>query len=189
VTKTIFLAITALSLLASSALAHELDTNRATLVLRDRQHLSITFFVDYTDVLHQVLAPQKSVHEFVLMASAMKPQEFQVQLQTVQRKLQNGTVLTLHKGKSAQLVQWVWPGAASVQSQLQQRAMQVLVAPGTHAHLVRTEIRAEAQSGNSSDFSSVTLRLPSEFKDVLVVSYQPKQVWVKPQTALPTISF
>ena len=53
--KTIFSAVTALCLLASSALAHELDSNRATLVLRDRQHLAITFFVDYASVMQQVL--------------------------------------------------------------------------------------------------------------------------------------
>ncbi len=187
--KTIFSTVTALCLLASSALAHELDSNRATLVLRDRQHLAITFFVDYASVMQQVLAPQKPLQEFVLMLSAMQAQEFKAQLQVVHRKLQSTTTLTLHKGKAIQLNQWVWPEASTVQSQLQQRAMQALAAPGEHAHVMRTEIRTEAKSGNTSDFSSVKLRLPTEFKDVLVVSYQPHQVWVKPQAPLPTISF
>jgi hypothetical protein len=187
--KTIFSTVAALCLLASSATAHELDSNRATLVLRDRQHLAITFFVDYASVMQQVLAPQKPLQEFLLMFSAMQAPEFKAQLQVVHRKLQSNTVLTLHKGKAVQLNQWVWPEASAVQSQLQQRVMQTVVAPSEHTHVVRTEIRTEAKSGNTSDFLSVTLRLPTEFKDVLVVSYQPNQVWVKPQAPLPAISF
>jgi hypothetical protein len=187
--KTILSALTLVCLLGGNAQAHELDSNRATLVLRDQQHLSVTFYLDYASVLHQVLAPQKPVQEFLLMASAMKPQEFQVQLQAAQRKLQSATVLAPRQGKAAELTQWVWPEATAVQGLLQQRAMQAVVAPSDHAHTVRTEVRAEARSGKAGDFTSVTLRLPTEFKEVLLVSYQPKQVWAKPLAPLPVISF
>jgi hypothetical protein len=175
--------------LTGSAAAHELQANRATLVLRDRQHLSLTFFVDYARVLHQVLAPQQSFQDFALMYSAMKPAEFQAQLQGAQRKLQSSTAITLHSGKAAVLTQWVWPGATAAQNLLQQRAMQAVVAPTDHAHVVPTEIRAEAKSGSVSDFTSITLQLPTEFQQVLVVSYQPKQIWVKPGALSSTINF
>ena len=91
----------------NSAGAHELLSNRATLVLRDDQHLSLAFFVDYTDVLHKVLAPQQSFEQFVLMYSAMKPQAFQAQLLNAQRKLQTSTAVLLQGGKAATLTQWV----------------------------------------------------------------------------------
>lgn len=175
--------------LASSVHAHELQDNRATLVLRDQQHLALTFFVDYTAVLHQVLAPQLSLPEFVLMYSAMQPQAFTAQLQIAQAKLQSSMGLTLHKGKAAVLTQWVWPKAVAVQNLLQQRAMQSVVAPTDHGHAVQSEIRAEVKSGQAGDFISVKLQLPIEFKDVLVVSYQPKQVWVRPRTPFTTITF
>jgi hypothetical protein len=171
------------------ALAHELDSNRATLVLRDRLHLSMTFFVDYPTILHQVLAPQKPVQEFLLMYSAMKPQEFQAHLLQAQRKLQGNVGLTLYGGKAAVLTQWVWPTPQVVQNQLQQRAMQAVVAPNDHVDNVQTEIRVEAKSSNAIDFTSVTLQLPPQFQQVLVVSYQPKQVWLKPRTPSPAISF
>ena len=76
-----------------------------------------------------------------------------------------------------------------MQNLLQQRAMQAVVAPTDHAHAVPTEIRAEAKSSNAADFTSVTLKLPAQFQQVLVVSYQPKQVWLKPHTLSPAISF
>ena len=187
--KTKIFALLMLLALAASTVAHELPSNRATLVLRDRQHLSLTFFVDYANVLHQVLAPKRSMQEFVLTYSAMKPQEFQTQLLAAQSKLQGGTGLAFASGKTAALTRWVWPQAAVVQNLLQQRAMQSVVAPADHSHAVQTEIRTETLSANPDDLTSVTLRLPPEFQQVLVVSYQPRQVFVKPGLPSPAIRF
>ena len=187
--KTYILLIALLCALAQSAAAHELQDNRATLVLRDHQHLALTLFVDYPKVLHQVLAPQTSLQEFVMLHAAMKPQEFQAQLLVAQRKLQGGTSVVLGSGKTAVLAQWVWPSSTPVHKLLQQRAMQAIVAPNDHAHAVPMEIRAETKSNNASDFSSVILQLPPALQQVLVVSYQPKQVWLKANTPSPRISF
>jgi hypothetical protein len=181
--------IALLGSMAQSAAAHELQDNRATLVLRDRQHLALTLFVDYPKVLHQVLSPQSSLQEFVMLHSAMKPQELQAQLLVAQRKLQVDTKVVLGTGRTVVLTQWVWPDMAGVQKLLQQRAMQAIVAPKDHAHMVPMEIRAEAKSSNASDFRSVTLQLPAALQQVLVVSYQPKQVWLKPNATPPVISF
>ncbi len=178
--------------LTSNAVAHELESNRATLVLRDRQHLTLTFFVDYARVLHQVLAPQRPLNDFVMTYSAMKPQEFQSQLQEAQRMLQSGITVTLHNGKTAALTQWAWPQAKAVQAALQQRTMQAVVAPADHAHAATMEIRAQASSSSSassSDFTTIKLQLPPQFQQVLVVSYQPKQVWIKPGAPPAAIAF
>lgn len=169
--------------------AHELQSNRATLVLRDDQHLTLSFFVDYTRVLHKVLAQQQPLEAFVLTYAAMSPQAFQLQLLSAQRTLQTRTVVVLHGGMSATLTQWVWPDAPTVQRLLQQQAMQALIAPADHAHLTQTEIRTETTAANAMDFSAITLQLPAEFEDVLVVSYQPKQVWASPGQASSTIRF
>lgn len=176
-------------LLAISAEAHELQDNRATLVLRDRQHLALTLLVDYPKVLHQVLAPQSTAQEFLVTHSAMKPQEFEALLLAAQRKLQSSTSIVMRSGKTAALVGWVWPDAASVQKLLQQRTMQAVVAPNEHVHAMPMEIRAEAKSSHASDFKSVSLQLPAALQHVLVVSYQPRQVWLKPNTPSPVISF
>ena len=73
------------SLFAMSAFtlahSHELSGNRATMVLRDETHIALTFYVDYPNVLYQLLAPaksQRSHREFLLAYSAMKPADFQI---------------------------------------------------------------------------------------------------------------
>jgi hypothetical protein len=169
--------------------AHELESNRATLVLRDRQHLTLTFFVDYARVLHRVLAPQQPLNDFVMTYSAMKPQEFQGQLLEAQRKLQSGITVTLHNGQNAALTQWAWPQAKAVQAALQQRTMQAVVAPADHAHAATMEIRAQAIAPNTKDFTTITLQLPQQFQQVTVVSYQPKQVVMKPGAPPAAIAF
>ena len=88
-------ALVMLTTLHSTAQAHELQGSRATLVLRDNQHLAVTFFVDYPAVLHQALAPQTLFHEFALQHLAMPPNIFAAQLLLAQRKLQLGTRLVL----------------------------------------------------------------------------------------------
>jgi hypothetical protein len=182
-------ALVMLSALHSTAQAHELQGSRATLVLRDNQHLAVTFFVDYPAVLHQALAPQTLFHEFALQHSAMPANIFAAQLLLAQRKLQLGTRLVLRSGKTAPLRLWAWPDSAAAQKALQQRAIEAVVGGKDHAHVAHSEIRTEAQSINPKDMANVTLQLPVEFKKTLVVSYQPKQVWVEPGKTSASIRF
>jgi hypothetical protein len=176
-----------LCLLASCAFAHELPANRLNLVLRDRNHLSLTFFIDYTDALHRALAPQRPFQEFVLMASSMKPQDLQKELLRAQARFETNTRLTLSAGGRATIKNWKWPDADRVQAMLRERAMQAVVAPGDHAHQEPTEIHAEVTATEA--IGSVTLRLPEEFQRVLVVSYRPSQTWIEPRKESTAIRF
>jgi hypothetical protein len=170
-------------------LAHEIESNRATLVLRDRQHLSMTLYLDLVAVLHLTLAPKETQASFLLKYAAMAPDEFQKNLLLAQKKLQGNTFVSLPSGKKLSLTQWVWPDRASLQALFQQKAMQAVVAPSDHAHVLPSEVRAEAKSTSSEDFSAVKLQFPSEFQQVLVVYYQPRQIWVKPDQASAPIRF
>jgi hypothetical protein len=170
-----------LCMVASDAVTHELQANRLTLVLREHNHLSLTFYIDYAGALHRALAPGRTFQEFVLTYSAMRPQDFQAEVQRVQKRFQNETKLTLASGTVVPVTRWNWPDIGRVQAALQERAMRSIVAPGDHTHDEPLEIHAEAIS--SGDLRSFTIRLPEEFQRVLVVSYRPSQVWADP--ALP----
>ena len=60
--------------------AHELEDNRATLVLRDDNHVTLTLFINYVDALHAALAPGQPLPAFLLVYSAMKPADFRAAL-------------------------------------------------------------------------------------------------------------
>jgi hypothetical protein len=189
-----FLIVGVCALLGSAAcaptvFAHEIEANRATVVLRDRQHLSLTFFLDLINVLHQTLAPKQMLRSFVLNYAAMSSDEFQKDLDKARKRLQGSTFVSLPNGKKVHLSQWVWPDRAAVQALFQQRAMQAVVAPGEHTHVVPVEIRVEVKTASPENFSSLQLQFPAEFDQILVVYYAPRQIWVKPGNSSSAITF
>lgn len=170
-----------------SAGAHGLAENRATLVLRDQNHLSVALFITFSEALHRVLAPDRSFQEFVLAHAAMPPEVFKSALLEAERRFQAETLAETADGHQLLFERWTWPDASTVQQALRERAMQALVAPTDHAHEAALEVRADCQAAKA--IHSVRVSFPSAFARVLVVSYQPKQVWVEPQRASPEITF
>ena len=179
-------------LLCSPAGAHELADNRATLVLRDGRHLTMTLYIAWAEALHAALAPKRPPAEFLAIYSAMKPEDLQKQLSRAQAGFQAATRLYLAEGPELSLSNWVWPDAKQVQDLLRQRMMQAMVDPGNggsggHSHEEPVEIRADAVAPR--EITSVRVRVPEEFRNVLVVAYRPSQLWVEPRTLSPAIRF
>ena len=176
-----------LLLLAPLAEAHELQDNRATLVLRDKTHVTLTLYIVYAEALHQTLAPQRPLQEFLLVYSAMKPEQLQKELIGAQVKWQATTKVFTSAGVETTLTNWAWPDIKQVQMYLQQRVMQAMVDPAGHAHLAPLEIHAGANS--QQEIASVKVQFPEEFHKVLVVAYKPSQLYVERKTVSPTIKF
>ena len=166
--------------------AHEVDDNRANLILRDKTHVSLTLFLDFTTVLHQALAPQRTYSAFLVVASAMKPEDFAKDLQRAQAKLQAATHLYGPAGELP-LTHWTWPDAKQVQAQFQQLVMQAMVDPAAHTHQPPLEVHAEAVS--VQEIGGVKIQFPEEFQKVLVVAYKPTQVWLERKAVSPQIRF
>ena len=155
--------------------AHELQDNRATLVLRDKTHVSVTVFLDYADVLHRVIAPERSMQDFVLFYSGLPANRFKTALEKAQDTLRQQTTAATVEGKPAVLDRWVWPDASEAQHILRQRAMQALVAPNDHGHATQLEVHCELSAPHA--ITAVQVVFPKAFQRVLLVSYQPKQQW------------
>jgi hypothetical protein len=176
-----------LLLAAAGSPAHDLQDNRATLVLRDGNHLSVSLYLAYADALHAALAPQRPVDEFLVAYSAMKPELMRKELLRAQAKFQSATRLYLASGRELALTNWIWPDAGQVQAMLQRRIMQAMVDPAGHAHEEPLEVHADANS--PEEITAVRVQFPEEFQKVLVVSYRPKQQWVEPKSWSPAIRF
>ena len=176
-------------LLGPQSNAHELQENRATLVLRDKSHIAITLYIAYSDALHRALLPQRPFGSFLAIYSAMKPEDLQKELLRAQAKFEASIHMYLSPGPGRQIAirSWIWPDAKQVQSMLQQRMMAAMVDPGGHAHDQPLEIHADAVA--PADVGGLTIRFPEEFEKVLVVSYRPNQVWVEKKTLSREIRF
>jgi len=185
--KNICPAALVMMLVATQTPAHEIQENRATLVLRDDTHIAMTLFVAYIEALHVVLAPQRSASEFLVMYSAMNPESLQKELVRAEIRLQSGTKLCLANGTPVPLSNWIWPDVRQVQAMMQQYIMQAMVDPAGHAHFEPLEVHAD---GNSREaITAVNIQFPQELRRVLVVSYRPSQVWVEPNLSSSAIKF
>lgn len=167
--------------------AHDLQDNRATLVLREGGHLSVTLYIAYADALRAALAPQRPREEFLMVCSTMKPELLQKQLLRAQVRFQAATRIYLASGKQLTLTNWVWPDMKQVQAMLQHRIMREMVDPAGHAHDEPLEIHADANS--SEPITAVRVQFPEEFQKVLLVWYRPNQLWVDPKSWSPAIRF
>ena len=176
-----------------AAQAHELPENRATMVLRDETHVSLTFYVDYPDVLYAVLAPKKSHREFLLAYAAMKPEDFRQQILVAQSKLQAETHATLNGGNPAIITGWVWPSAASIQTLIQKEVMESMVgsksnaSASQHTHEEPTEIRANIT--HDKPIKDANIQFAEAFGKILLVSYRPQQSWVETKQISSLIKF
>ncbi|MFN7919091.1 MAG: hypothetical protein U0Q16_03285 [Bryobacteraceae bacterium] len=173
-------------LAAITAYAHDLGENRATLVLHDRNHLSVTLYINYCEALHKALMPQREYGAFLVMYSTMKAEDLAKDLTRAQVKFESAIqIATKAPAKRIEIKNWNWPTAAQVKTMLQHQVMQAMV--DRHTHEPPAEIRADAVA--MQPIESVTIRFPEEFQRVLVVSYRPNQVWVDGKSPLPEIKF
>lgn len=172
----------------ASAHAHELPGNRLTLVQRERNHLSMAFYLTYSEVLHRALAPNRTYPEFLARCANLGAGELEAELARAQAWLQTETRLALPSGQAVRITHWRWPDVARVRTLLREQAMRATAEPGgRHTHEEPLEVRAEATA--PQDLSAVTIRMPGAFQNVLIVSYRPAQTWVEGGSTSPVIRF
>jgi hypothetical protein len=170
-----------------AAAAHEVQDNRATLILRDPTHVSVTLYISYVDAMHRAMAPRSSLEQFLVVYSAMKPDQFEREIVKAQARLEAATRLYSATGKPIAISNWSWPDTWQFHALLKHRVMQAMTDPSRHAHDEPVEIRADANA--SEEITSLRIQFPEEFQKVLVVSYRPTQVWVDTKSWSPAIRF
>jgi hypothetical protein len=166
--------------------AHELVDNRATLVLRDRNHLSLAVYLSYPEALHQALLPQREFAAFLLIYSSMDSGKFEKELARAQKSFQAQLRVFLPE-KEVVLSGWSWPDAKTVQEILRQRVMRAMVDPNVHAHEPQIEVRAEAVA--AQEIAGARVQFPAEWQRVLLVWYRPSQQWVEGRSMSPVLRF
>lgn len=188
ITRLLF-AILAVGVVVSPTWAHELTDNRATLVLRDRTHLSMTLYVRYTEAIHRALAPGANYGEFLLAMSALSPADFQKQLRRAHDTIQSGMQVALGGMREHALsnFSWSWPDPARAQQLFQQQVMEATVGTAGHRHEEPVEVRADVTS--AKEITSASIRFSDALGKVLIVWYRPRQSWVEAGQPSPLMKF
>jgi hypothetical protein len=167
-----------LSLAASAGSAHEITGPRATLVMRDGGHVSMTMYLDGADLLRAASPPGEAPAEALRRLAAMEPSAFARAWAQAQGAVQASTRLQGSPNLAVVLSHWSWPSAAQVQAALRQAVMRGLAKSGG-AEALHPEpaalLEARAETVLPATARDLRVQFPASLGEVIVVSYRPGQ--------------
>ena len=160
-------------ILTTNSLSHELQENRASLVLRNERQISITFYLNLSELMHKTIAPKQNRFELVAKLAATSDDDF-LKNYDFTKKNTEGSVFFKHtSGKKIAVREWQWPDPKTAQKSMRELTMQTVVGSSSHVHENPIEVKLQIQSDMSID--SLMLELPSSMRPMTLVASRPKQ--------------
>jgi len=160
-------------ILLNTCFAHELNENRASLVLRNDTSLSVILYINIGQALHKTLAPQRDQFEFIGFLSSLNEIEFSKQWLLATRKLESQIHVLPKSGQSFKLSALNWGDPKVAQRHLQESTMRAVIEKNKHLHSEPYEVKF--QINNPTPISSVTLDIPEALQPMTIVSNRIKQ--------------
>lgn len=169
------------------AQAHDLEDNRATLILREPNHLSLTLYVRFSEAAYRALAGDQSYTTFLMTCAAMKPEQFRAQMLRAQRRLESTTRVVVNGSTQTPILNWQWPDVTQLQALMRQQVMDAVLGGAGHVHEPQIEIRADVLG--KSAVRDARLLPAAGFGRILLVWYRPTQAWIEPGQPFPVARF
>ena len=188
-----------LCILTLPADAHDAPGHRATLVVRDAGHISLTVQCDLLQALGRTVAPEQALGVFLTQASAMSADAFAALWMRARRQWESEFALLLADGSRTKGSQWRWPSPQTAQSILREYLMDELTRPASgavrssadHAH-ARLEFSADfiVQGVRSaSETVGVELSVSPAFAPLRLTAYRPQQYMIDSRVPRVRIRF
>jgi len=174
-------------LFVREAQSHELQENRASLVLRNERQISVTFYLNLTELLHKTLMPKQDRFEHTAKLAAMNEADFSKQYGDVKKLIESSVLFNAAPGKKINVREWQWPEPKVAQKNIRELTMQSIVSSGQHFHENPIEVRLQIQSDESID--PLMLELPVSMKPMTLVASRPKQTRFDLSAKKITINF
>jgi hypothetical protein len=172
----IFLALVGVFLLFLRGLqAHEINSNKLTLIMREKNHISLVFQINLIKAMNQVIAPQTGNGDFVLGLSGADPKIFQKAYDKTKTKIFNGIQITTKDQSKLVVKDWKWPDAKTIQNQFQSQIMEIMT--GTHDHTKEPLVEINAELVSKLDLSEIKIQVLPEIQPILFISYKPSLLW------------
>lgn len=161
-----------LALWGPGVAAHELESDRLTLVLRQDRLIEFTWRGDLPAALHRMLSPQEPYAEFLTRLAASPPPEVNRLIGQARQQWAREWVLTADPPIKGQWQRWDWPNAKQVQAAAQALLMQRL--SGAHEHPAGMGVQAQWLAA-SGVVQSIKVQVPPALRPLTVVSYRTRQ--------------
>ncbi len=173
--RTIIALIACLLVANSNLLAHDINSNKLTMIMREKNHISLVFNINFIKVMNQVIAPQTGSGDFVLGLSGADPKIFQKAYDKTKTKVYNGIQITTKDQTKLIIKEWKWPDAKTIQNQFQTQIMEIMT--GSHDHTKEPMIEINAELVSKLDMSEIKIQVIPEMQPILFISYKPSIIW------------
>ena len=167
----------------TTARSHEAPVPKASVVMRDGGHCTLSLQFDLAKAWRQTLQPQMSMAEFLALASAQAPADFAREWARLTARWSQEVMLQAGPAR-LEAQRWRWPAADEAQTHLRQQLMQSLTggdAPDHAPALLGAQAEFMLQSPKLAapiDLSNLFLALPAAFRPITLTSYRPHQRWI-----------
>lgn len=168
------IALTISAAWVSPALAHELESDRLTLIQRQDRLIEATWLVDLPAVLHRSLSPQEPYAEFLTRLAASGQPEVERLLAQARAQWERDMVLKAPHPIQGRWQRWQWPDAKALQAAAQERLMQRV--SGAHEHPKPLSVQAQWLADSGGRLEPLSLSVPPALRPLMVVSYRPRQL-------------
>jgi hypothetical protein len=169
------------------ASAHEVETNRLSLVQREPSHVSATFYVSPFDYFQPVLDAEVTQQLAYVHLASLDDEVFAALHTSAQAYYKQKITFKVNKDKWAQLSNWQFSNWQLIKTNVQQHLAQQLLNPGSHVHIEPVQFAVQLTSG--PDLSPLQPYLPSNWGKILVVASKPKQIWLDSSQGRTWIKF
>jgi hypothetical protein len=167
--------------------AHELEENRASLVLRNERQINVALYLNLAALSQRILAPKQAWLPFVSHLAAMSDEDFHTQWVKVQNSVEAGIDIQTTAGRSLRMHVWQWPEEKAVQKYFRELTMHSVVTPDAHLHETPFEIRFQTQS--HMPVIAVNLKVSAALRPITLVATQPRQTRIDLDMEQATVRF
>ena len=166
--------------------AHDINSNKITLIMREKSHVSLIMNINLLKAMNLILAPQTKYADFILTFSNMDPKLFQKEYEKTKIKISSGIILLSKDQSKLPTREWKWPLASVLQSQCQVFVMELMT--GNHDHSKEPILEVSTEIIDKTDKSSIQIQVLKEIQPILLISYKPVTNWGS-ETRPVTIEF
>lgn len=172
-----YIIILVVLLLQSRIYSHDINSNKISLIMREKNHVSLIMNLNLLKVMNQILSPQTKYGDFIITFSNMDSKNFHREYEKTKTKIISGIIITSREQGRLSFRDWKWPDLKVVQNQFQVYVMELVT--GSHDHNKEPIVEITAEIIDKSDKTKIQIQVLKEIHPILLISYKPTTIWIE----------
>lgn len=166
--------------------AGDVHYNQMDIQRDGRDKLVFSMSLNLTHLLHQVLAPQTPLADFLKRYSELPDKALQTAVDKASSQLSDKSFMLLPTGGKVSIRQWQLPPLVALREALKAHAFLLEMPSATPVHV--PPMRVQAHGHSKSPFSRVQLQVHKALHPLWVIQQQ-DQFWLTDQIPLAMVNF